>query len=137
MRTEKLSLSPKVQFQTIIIRNFFILDSQVGFACDLNIVTLYCADNKTINISSAYYGVNAEACSTDCCAATAADCTEDVETAAPIDWQILLLACQNQTFCQFENPGRSLGSCQPSYSDYVVIGYSCYPGKAASDTITG
>ena len=104
-------------------------DSQAGFACDMDIVTLFCTDNKTIDISSAYYGVYAEECPNECCAATPADCTESLETTAPLDWENLLETCQNQTFCQFEHPGRSLGSCEPNvYSDYVVIGYTCFPG---------
>ena len=106
----------------------FATDSQIGFACDLDIVTLFCADNKTIDISSAYYGVYAEACPSDCCAAAAADCTEDVETTAPLDWQDLVNICQNQTFCQFEHPGRSLGSCEPVLSDYIIVSYACLPG---------
>ena len=105
------------------------IDSQAGFACDLDIVTLYCADDKTIDIESAYYGVYADACDVDCCGATSADCTESLEETAPVDWTVLLAGCQNRTFCQFEHPGRTLSSCNENVcSDYVIVTYTCQPG---------
>ena len=104
-------------------------DSQAGFACALDLVTLYCADNKTIDIESAHYGVYADACDASYCAATSADCTESLEETAPVDWAVLLAACQNQTFCQFQHPGRALESCTSDiYSDYVIVSYTCQPG---------
>ena len=112
-----------------------MIDSQAGFACDLDIVTLYCADNKTINIESAHYGVYADACDIDCCAAVPSDCTESLEETAPVDWTVLLAECQNQTFCQFEHPGRSLSTCPQGPgvdSDYVIVSYACAPGKHAT-----
>ena len=111
-----------------------VADSQAGFACDLDIVTLFCADNKTINISSAHFGVYANECTTSCCAASSGDCTESLETTAPIYWESLLETCQNQTFCQFEHPGRSLASCEPNVSsDYIVVTYTCSPGTKLND----
>ena len=113
-----------------------MIDSQVGFACDRDLVTLYCADNKTINIESAHYGVYADACDVRCCGATSADCTESLEETAPGDWLLLTAACQNQTFCQVEHPGRWLDSCpDDDYSDYIVVTYKCQPGTGSQTCI--
>ena len=110
-------------------------ESQAGFGCDLEIVTLFCANNKTIDIESAVYGLYSQPCNSSCCPAAPGDCVESLEETAPVDWAVLLELCQDQTFCQFEHPGRSLSTCPQGPgvdSDYVIVSYTCAPGKHAT-----
>ena len=105
---------------------FLSAPESAGFTCDLGIMSLLCTDGETIDIESAYYGINADECASECCPAAPGDCTESLEETAPLDWTALLALCQGQRFCQFEHPGRSLASCPgPVDSDYIVVSYTC------------
>ena len=135
MSNEQNCVSRKLSVITACIKYYcFVTGSEASFACDLGTVTLYCADNKTIDIESALYGINAAECTATCCPTGRGDCTENVEDTAPNDWAALLALCQDETFCQFPNPGRSLSSCPEGPgvdSDYIVVSYLCQPGTSA------
>ena len=102
--------------------------SQAGFACVLDYATLYCPNERTINIDSAFYGSYATPCNTSCCVATSDDCTESIQGTAPVEWEALLLMCQGQEICSVENAGRVLTTCNNSPNNYLIITYSCLPG---------
>ena len=96
--------------------------------CSLDYVTLYCPENSTIQVEEAFYGRYATPCDESCCAPSGDDCRESMEETAPSDWSLLLQQCNNQSFCQFLNPGRALASCdagQVTSSHYVIATYNC------------
>ena len=104
-------------------------DTKQAFTCVLNVATLSCPRNYQINLISAAYGQYATTCASQCCNPDSSDCTESLETTAPLDWEGLVESCQNKTFCQVEHSGRALGSCsEPYWSDYLAIGYNCIAG---------
>ena len=102
----------------------------MAFACNQDIISLSCPSNRTINVTSAFYAQYTQACSDTCCPPYPGDCKESMEENAPVDWNALTTVCNNQTSCQFENPGRDVESCEePYHSNYALIYFSCLPGK--------
>ena len=95
-------------------------------------MTLSCP-NRTIDVISATYGHYATPCDTAfCCAASNADCSASVQDEAPLDWADLLVACQNETSCEFEVPTHDIMAClPPTTSEYLAVNYECAnPGTA-------
>ena len=103
----------------------------MAFACTNDMVTLSCPAGRTILVVSANYGQydspNSEC--TDCCAPNPEyDCTELVEENRPSDWLAIQALCDNQTSCEFDNPGTSIDVCQEEYlTDYMQLFYDCLP----------
>ena len=102
----------------------------IAFACNQDFISLSCTNNRTINVTSAYYAQYTQACSDACCPPHPEDCKESMEENAEGDWYILTSLCNDQTSCQFENPGRDVPSCvEPYQSNYALVYFSCLPGK--------
>ena len=69
---------------------FIHLDSFTTFGCDLDWMDLYCPENQTISLTSAYYGQYYYDCSSSCCAPHPwDDCSELMQQYAPVDWLYL------------------------------------------------
>ena len=101
----------------------------MAFACNQGIISLSCTNNRTINAISAYYAQYNQNCSNICCPPHPEDCKESMENNASVDWIALTLVCNNQTSCEFENPGRDVPSCvEPYQSNYALVYFSCLPG---------
>ena len=105
-------------------------DSYSAYACTFEVLNLTCPSEKTISVTSAYFAQYNEPCeSYDCCTPYPGDCSELMETEAPLSWTALLATCNNRTTCSIENPGVSVQSCaEPYNSDYAIAYYSCLPG---------
>ena len=98
-------------------------------------MTLACPSNKTIFISSAYYGQFSYVCGqsdvTCCPPHTGDDCTESLEENSLSDFLELKVLCDNQTTCEFMNEGGYVASCDSSSPvDYMTIYYQCLPGMS-------
>ena len=99
-----------------------------SFACTSDIVTLSCPSNRTIFVTSAYYGQYNIPCG-DCCPPNPGlDCTVDMEENRPSNWFTIKALCDNQTSCQVDNFGSAIDECQEGYnSDYAQVFYDCLP----------
>ena len=99
-----------------------------SFACASDVVTLSCPNNRTIFVTSAYYGMHHIACD-DCCPPNPQhDCTVLIADHRPSDWLAIKTLCDNQTSCEFENFGSIIDDCEEGYtSDYGQLFYDCLP----------
>ena len=109
-------------------------DVNSAYGCFEDIITLSCAENRTIFVTNAYYGQFLQTCSHEgiaCCSPNPVnDCVEDLETNSPADWLVLKTWCDNQTSCEFVNRGGYMGSCaDTSRVDYLTVNYQCLPGQ--------
>ena len=99
------------------------------YGCILDFLNLDCPTSYSINVTSAYYGQYFTTCVEDCCEPDIQDCVELMETNAPLDWAALKATCDGQQTCSFQNPGRSVPSCDDPYmSDYLLVYFYCLPG---------
>ena len=62
------------------------LDTKSSFGCVDDVITLSCANNKSINVMTATYGTYNDVCDTSCCAPNPLDCTEVVSENNQADW---------------------------------------------------
>ena len=91
---------------------------------------------QIIYVISAYYAQYTQTCSDSCCPPHPGDRKESMEENASVDWIALTLVCNNQTSCEFENPGRDVPSCaEPYQSNYALVYFSWLPGMCSLSSI--
>ena len=112
-------------------------DIHRAYGCNLDVITLQCSGEATVNVTSAVFGLYSRPCQVACCAPHPVDdCTEPMQNYQPLEWQLLKATCDNETTCDWENRGGLAQSCPSPYSaDFLVITYTCSPGSCDDDCL--
>ena len=113
---------------------FAFLDLTAAVACNLDYINMTCSDNKTINVTSAYYGQYVTACADEeCCIPKPTDCTESMAENHQVDWLILKELCDGENSCSVQTTGGLVQSCvDPYFSEFTEVYYTCLPGKTCT-----
>ena len=101
-----------------------------SLGCYSDVLSLSCPNDRTINVSSAYYGMYDEMCDEGCCTPHQDDCSESMAENSIGEWIILKYRCDNQTDCTYTHEGALINECEDQYvADYLQVFYSCLPGE--------
>ena len=92
---------------------------------------LECAPTEYIFVLEAVHAAYDVTCPAETCCEPdqVNDCTESISSNDPDTWRLIRADCNYKSSCLFQYQGNELLPCGVALADYMLMTYTCSPGK--------